>query len=176
MRASMSESSALANRWSNTNAAYWDVDGVSVYIGTPKQLDEMGQKAYEQVLQKQVCAYGAHEYLPNTSDPYRIWVLTAGKWTRTRHCKVNNGKYLKLSAKQNEVTLVHEVLETLVDPKQPVHKRRVNGHLAEVCDPVHTVSKYDAADGSWIPNFVYPSYFKGGAGPYDFFGKLKKPI
>lgn|GEM_PF-7021323 len=96
-------------------------------------------------------------------------ILTSGPSRCSEH-----GKW---TAKDHQIALIHEVLELLVDPKNvPHHYRRVNGHIAEVCDWVGSYSRYDNADHSWIPDFVYPSFFKDASRPYDFFGRQKTPV
>jgi hypothetical protein len=176
MSATRAESFQLAKHW-HTNTAFWDFGGVPVYIGAPRQLDRLGQRAYEQALQK-VCAYGTHQYTPEHPTTLggittwsRIVVLTAGSWS----C-INHGKYHTLSTKVVEATLAHEVLEYLVDPKDPVDIRKINHHNVEVCDPVNTKYAYDQQDGAWITDFVYPSYFEEGSFPVDYFGELTKGI
>lgn len=149
MNAAGAESHALVQHWSHTNTAFWDVYGVPVYIGTRSQLDAMGQKNVADVMWAD-CVEGKHRYTTGNSlsgphpsaYPYTIDVLTAGP----SKC----GEHGKWSAKDDQITLIHEVLELLVDPKRPEHYRRVNGHIAEVCDYVGRYSRYDQTDQSWI--------------------------
>jgi hypothetical protein len=176
MNAAVVESHVLVKHWSNTNTAFWDVFGVPVYIGTRRQLDAMGQKKFEREMWAN-CDEGIHRYTPANSlsgphpsaYPDTIVILTAGPAKCLEH-----GKW---SAKDHQTTLIHEVLEMLVDPQNvPHHYRRVNGRIAEVCDWVGGYSRYDQADGAWIPDFVYPSFFKHGSFPYDYFGKRTNPL
>jgi hypothetical protein len=177
MNTAVVESHVLVKHWSNTNTAYWDVYGVPVYIGTRSELDAMGQKKFEREMWAN-CDEGIHRYTPGSNGlsgphpsayPYTIAILTAGPSKCLEH-----GKW---SAKDHETTLIHEVLELLVDPKNvPHHYRRINGHIAEVCDWVGGYSRYDPADGAWTPDFVYPSFFQGGPRPYDYFGRRRKPV
>lgn len=167
MNASRTESHQLARHWTGVNTAFWDVDGVAVYVGTPSQLDAMGQRDSERWMQTH-CTAGMHR-------PHKIDILTAGAF---RGCgqPLHGGHYYTRSVKEDEIDLTHEVLEFLVDPAFPVADTRVNGHIAEVCDWVEDDSRYDQAVGAWIPDFVYPSFFTDGRGPYDDFGKLHRPI
>lgn len=176
MNAAAAESHVLVSHWSNTSTAFWDVDGVPVYIGTRRQLDAMGQTKLEREMWAN-CEEGIHRYTPTNSlsshhpsaYPYTIVILTAGPSKCLEH-----GRW---SGKDHQVTLIHEVLELLVDPRNvPHHYRRVDGHIAEVCDWVEGYSRYDAADHSWVPDFVYPSFFKRGSPPYDYFGERKTPV
>lgn len=121
---------------------------------------------------------GRHTPLHTEQQPLRsasvgvsvtIVVLTAGP----SKCR-DHGKW---TAKDDQTTLIHEVLELLVDPRNvPHHYRRVDGHIAEVCDWVGGYRRLDRRTGAWIPDFVYPAFFKRGLRPYDYFGKRKKPI
>lgn len=62
----------------------------------------------------------------------------------------------------------HEVLETLVDPG-PVFDK------PEVCDDVNG-ALVTAPNGVELPDFLYPSYFDGGPGPYDLKGWQDGPL
>ena len=175
--ASAWESHQLVKHWRKAHTAFWDAGGVPVFIGTPKQLDRLGQRPYELALQE-VCAYGTHQYTPKHpineygfKSTSRIVILTAGSWS----C-IDHGKYHSLPTKVLETTLIHEVLEYLVDPEDPVRFVRVNHHNAEVCDPVNKRYRYDKHLGAWLTDFVYPSYFKDSSSPYDFFHELSKGI
>jgi hypothetical protein len=76
------------------------------------------------------------------------------------------------------VTASHELLEMLVNPdartiKAPRLtwlKRQVR---LEVCDPCGDDSCY-GVKGVKVANFVYPSWFGRGAGPFDHLGQLPK--
>lgn len=166
MNASGVESQHLARHW-KTNTAYWDVGGVPVYIGTPGQLDKLGQRNSERWMQSH-CAAGIHR-------PRKIVVLTAGAFHGCVQ-QLHRGKYFTRTVKDDEITFTHEVLEFLVDPAFPIADVRIKGHIAEVCDWVDGDSRYDKASRMWIPDFVYPAFFTGGHGPYDFFGKVKHPL
>ena len=62
--------------------------------------------------------------------------------------------------------LDHEVIEALVDPDVD---RYIDGTLVEPCDPVENQPGYQAADGVWLSDFVFPSWFTPGSrGPWDF--------
>ncbi len=167
MTASRLESQQLARHWTGVNTAFWDVDGVRVYVGTPRQLAAMGQRNSERWMQAH-CTAAMHR-------PGKIDVLTAGAF---RGCgrPLHGGHYYTRSVKDDEIGFTHEVLEFLVDPSFPVSDTRVNGHIAEVCDWVASDSRYSRAAQAWIPDFVYPSFFADGQGPYDYFGKLRRPI
>jgi hypothetical protein len=176
MNAAVVESHVLVKHWGQTNTAYWDVYGVPVYIGTRSQLDAMGQKKLAREMWAS-CDDGIHEYTPSnnvsgpypSAYPYTIVILTAGP----SKCR-ERGKW---SAKDHQIALIHEVLELLVDPiNTPRHYRRVNGHIAEVCDWVGGYTRYEQADHAWIPDFVYPSFFKRASRPYDYFGERKTPV
>lgn len=52
----------------------------------------------------------------------------------------------------------HEVVESEVDPTINV---LVNGHLAEVCDPVEWDDSYYGPGGIALEGWVYPAYFFG---------------
>ena len=56
----------------------------------------------------------------------------------------------------------HEVAEMLVDPALTTRWRL---GLTEVCDPVENVTY--SLDGVRVSDFVFPSYFSGGVGPWD---------
>jgi hypothetical protein len=165
MNASTAESHQLARHWPS-NTAFWDVGGVPVYVGTPAQLDAMGQRKVERSMQSG-CDWGIHR-------PHAVYLLTAIKCPRSAH--FHDGLYTTAPVKTAEVTFIHEVLEYLADPAFPDNKTRVDGHVVEVCDYVYQYSRYDRAHRAWIPDFVYPSFFTRGKGPYDYFGKLAGPI
>ena len=167
INASMAESQQLVKHWTHANDAYWDVDGVPVYVGTPSDLDAMGQKNSERWMQAN-CAAGIHR-------PHKIVILTAGAF---RSCAqpLNGGNYYAFPAKDDEITLIHEVLEFLIDPAFPIAPTRVSGHIAEVCDWAEAFSHYDRSTGSWTPDFVYPSFFTRAKWPYDYFGRVRHPI
>jgi hypothetical protein len=64
----------------------------------------------------------------------------------------------------------HEVDEALVDPTDAVRWRF---GLLEVCDPVEDWTY--TLDGVQVSDFVLPSYFSGGPGPWDQAGALSGP-
>jgi hypothetical protein len=66
--------------------------------------------------------------------------------------------------------LSHELDEMLVDPQD---ETRWKYGLLEVCDPVQNLT-HDV-DGIPVSDFVLPSYFFGGAWPYDYLGVLSEP-
>lgn len=163
MNASRAESQQLVKHWDKTDTAFWDAFGVPVYIGTPRQLRAMGQGGLAKSMQDD-CEHGVHR-------DGKIVILTAGSWS----C-INDGEFYVMTDKQNQVSLTHEVLEFLVNPDFPEHKRRVNGHIAEVCDWVRHYSRYDKKNGAYIPDFVYPSFFKRRGRPFDYFHKRNDPV
>lgn len=65
--------------------------------------------------------------------------------------------------------LSHELLEMLADPTC-VRFAADGRHIVEVCDPVEENGYL--IEGVQVSNFVLPSYFSGGAGPWDFNGQL----
>ncbi len=64
----------------------------------------------------------------------------------------------------------HEIDEALVDPTDDV---RWQFGLEEVCDPVENLTYQ--LDGVPVSDFVFPSYFSDGSGPYDEMGVLTGP-
>ena len=168
--AAVTESDVLVQHWRNvvpTGPASWGASGVPVYVGTPSQLDAMGQKGWEQWLQAN-CAFGFHR-------PEEIVVLTAGTF-RCKGTSLPYGKYYTAPIKTDQVTLGHEVLEFLADPFLPKKPTFVNKHEVEVCDYANGYSRYDKANRAFIPDFVYPSFFEDGPGPWDYLRKLPGPI
>lgn len=78
---------------------------------------------------------------------------------------------------QPSACLSHEVLELIHDPECS-KCRQVGGDVVsdEVCDAPEG-KPYESANGTWVENFVYPSWFTPGApGPYDKRGLLKAPL
>ena len=82
-------------------------------------------------------------------------------------------------ASGNDPLLVaqHEVMEMLADP---------SGNGNEIVDPVECWTycvgqpvqpdQLECYDSSLVvPDFVFPAYFTGGAGPYDFMHLMKQP-
>jgi hypothetical protein len=71
-------------------------------------------------------------------------------------------------------TASHEVLEMLADP-EAIRCIQVGTRVyaLEVCD-VPEAQSYDI-DGVAVSNFVFPSYWSRGKGPWDHLGKLKGP-
>lgn len=71
----------------------------------------------------------------------------------------------------------HEVLETMADPLTnktwAMPDRRVAAY--EVADAVESDDFAYQIDGVWVTDFVLPSYFSTGAGPWDFGGHLHGP-
>lgn len=67
------------------------------------------------------------------------------------------------------VTMSHEILEGLIDP---------TGGGIQVCDPV---APYGYQQGTkelnpaQVADFVYPSYWTGGPGPWDWLGLVPAP-
>jgi hypothetical protein len=64
----------------------------------------------------------------------------------------------------------HEIDETLVDPNVATYWQF---GLLEVCDPVEEWTYQ--LDGVPVSDFALPSYFNGGAGPWDEMGGLSGP-
>ena len=64
----------------------------------------------------------------------------------------------------------HELLEMLEDP---VGDTESSGYLEEVCDPVQFVWYW--LHGMYVSDFVTPSWFTGGPGPWDMAGRLHAP-
>jgi len=75
------------------------------------------------------------------------------------------------------VTLSHEVLELILDPDiKRVWQMPDGRHAAfEACDAVESDDQAYMIGGHRVSNFVLPSYFSTGAGPWDFRGKLTGP-
>ena len=61
----------------------------------------------------------------------------------------------------------HELLEMLADPYA---SQLLDGYLAEVCDPVKTLSY--RVRGVLMADFVTPAWFTGAAGPYDLLRRV----
>lgn len=73
------------------------------------------------------------------------------------------------------VTLSHEALELVADPTINLTATLArNGTVValEVCDPVEADTLGYERAGQRVSDFVLPSYFYGGNGPYDFGGHL----
>jgi hypothetical protein len=68
--------------------------------------------------------------------------------------------------------LSHEILEMLADPTDEIHATPYV--LREVCDPVEGLS-YQLV-GVAVSDFVFPSYFAGGSGPYDEMHQLIESV
>lgn len=64
----------------------------------------------------------------------------------------------------------HELLEMLVDP---IGETESSSYLEEVCDPVQFVWYW--LHGAWVSDFVTPSWFTGGPGPWDMAGQIHAP-
>jgi hypothetical protein len=72
----------------------------------------------------------------------------------------------------------HEVLEMLVDPHADNGKEIVDPVVCWTYCEGQTIQpgQLECPDGSAIvPDFVFPAYFSGGAGPYDFMHLMTKP-
>jgi hypothetical protein len=69
----------------------------------------------------------------------------------------------------------HEIKEALVDPTAGLQLAWPGGNIVkEVCDPV-SEDAIDLGGGLMGANFVYPSWFDGGAGPWDARGLCEGP-
>lgn len=66
------------------------------------------------------------------------------------------------------VTMSHEILEMIVDPT--LSNISIDREPIEVGDDVNT-EKYMIADVN-VSDFLYPSYFNRGNGPYDYLQKM----
>jgi hypothetical protein len=142
------ESHYLIMHWGQTDTATWGSPGVPVYIGTKADLVAMGQGPAVQMLLKHK-AVGAH------------------------FCGTNGvaKKIVLFGIHAATAPLVsHEVMEALVDPDCT---RFVNGHIAEVADPVVGHFYWDRTYRVYMADFVFPSYFRGGSFPYDYTHVLK---
>jgi hypothetical protein len=72
----------------------------------------------------------------------------------------------------------HEVLEMLVDPHADNGKEIVDPVVCWTYCEGETIQpgQLECPDGSVIvPDFAFPAYFNGGAGPYDFMHLMKGP-
>ena len=73
--------------------------------------------------------------------------------------------------------LSHEICETLVNPFVDAYVMNTAGtnlYPHEVCDPVQNDSYQ--INGVTVSNFILPSYFEGGAAPWDYLKKLTGPL
>ena len=181
LTATTNESLQLAKRWRARFAAtamtgYGSISqGIPIEVGRPQGLDNMicitGASTTETCSHWLIshCAWGKHFYQPANGIAW-IAVLTYGPTKCFQHDNRDLRKTLT-------TTLAHEVLETLVDGN---FKRRVKilgqWYDEEVCDPVERFSYYDKANGVWMPDFTYPSFWTGGKRPYDYMGKVKHPF
>ena len=67
----------------------------------------------------------------------------------------------------------HEVIEVIVDPNV---NRYIDGTLVEPCDPVEDQPGYQAANGIWLSDFVFPAWFVSGSrGPWDYLRLTRGP-
>lgn len=67
-------------------------------------------------------------------------------------------------------TIIHELAEMAADPTAATILPWPGGSIVkEICDPV---SEDHRTDGC---NFIYPSWFNSGPGPWDFFGLCTRP-
>jgi hypothetical protein len=76
------------------------------------------------------------------------------------------------------VTIAHELMEMLADPKIDRMGPIIDGlqYVVEVGDPVEADADGPQRGGVRLSNFALPSYFvPGSAGPWDFMGLLKGP-
>ncbi len=76
------------------------------------------------------------------------------------------------------VTISHELLEMLADPKIDRVGPTIDGlqYMVEVGDPVEADLDGPQHGGVRLSNFVLPPYYvPGSAGPWDFMGLLKGP-
>jgi hypothetical protein len=81
---------------------------------------------------------------------------------------------------QVSVTLSHEVLEMLADPKLNGFEHRLEDGLLyarEVCDPCESDEHGYRINGILVSDFVTPAYFhEGSAGPFDHRRAIRAPF
>jgi len=178
------QSQVFRRHWSSwdqvAGEAFFDVDGIPTYIGTPKELTALGQGAWVTYMEQR-CYVGIHVYRFKPEPPPhglfvatrpKVIVLTSAQWLAK--CRY------RFSVKSDEISLSHEVLETLADPKANEFNQstfwRINKIGVEVADPVEHHGYYDSIHGAWLSDFTLPSYYLNDQhGPWDFMGVLKGP-
>jgi hypothetical protein len=172
--ATRNESVKLARQWHTHTASFQMqghglmTDGIPIFVGRPKALDQMacttlGAPCSQYLVSH--CFWGNHSYQPANGLAW-VEMLTYGP----KKCYQHDNKDL---LKTLTVTFAHEVLETLVNGDNQARVKILGQWIdEEVVDPVHNFAYYDKADGVWLPDFTYPSFWRGGKPPYDLMGKV----
>ena len=95
---------------------------------------------------------------------------TGGYHTTGAHGRLLAVIYLQRWGRHWTVGASHELLEMLQDP---IGDTENSDYLEEVCDPVQFVWYW--LRGVYVSDFVTPSWFSAGPGPWDMAGRLHAP-
>jgi hypothetical protein len=96
--------------------------------------------------------------------------LTGGYHTTGAHGRLLAVVYSQRWGRHWTVGASHELLEMLQDP---VGDSESSSYLEEICDPVQFVWYW--LHGMYVADFVTPSWFTNGPGPWDVAGRLHAP-
>jgi hypothetical protein len=95
---------------------------------------------------------------------------TGGYHTIGAHGRLLAVVYLQRWGPHWTVGASHEMLEMLEDP---IGETESSNYLEEICDPVQFVWYW--LHGMWVSDFVTPSWFTAGPGPWDEAGQVHAP-